>query len=221
MKTRSKWVIALAVVIGGIWLMGVFYVLSYKPDVYVNPGAIVSSSSPVATPIQPSRYHSIMSHDGFIRHTMYIQPTSYTVNAPEATMQPSYGLYMTSSATTHSVGGGDNSAYGMYSSSHSSSSRGIIYSTTGMPTTNFIALASNRKMANPEAPDAPQMAHLAPRNAPGPPDLGGETTPPDHQLVEQPLNDGIWILMMASAIYGLWRLRKMKSERQKVKGLVG
>ena len=200
MKTRTKWVIALAVVVGGIWLLGVFYVLSYKPDVYVNPGAIVSSSSPVATPIQPGRYNPIMSHDGFIRHTPYIQPTSYNGNAPEATMQPSYGLYMTSNANTHSIGGGGNSTYGMYSS-HSSSSRGIIYSTTGVPTTNFLALASNRKMANPEASDAPQMAHLAPRNAPGPPDLGGETPPTDHQLVEQPLSDGIWILMMAASLF--------------------
>ena len=36
-STRIKWVIALAVVVSGIWFMGVFYVLTYKPDVYIAP----------------------------------------------------------------------------------------------------------------------------------------------------------------------------------------
>ena len=96
--------------------------------------------------------------------------------------------------------------------SHSSASRGINYSgSITMPMTTFVAMASVRQVAQPEATEAPQMA--APiRKAPGPPQPPGPL-PEDNQLIEhpEPVGDAVWLLMLLALAFGI--VRKKGSER--------
>lgn len=200
---RTKWAIAIAVVVGGIWLFGVFYVLSCKPDVSVNSGILVSTPSPVAAPVQPVHSGTLLRAPSPLSHrvpyTMPVIGHSQTSTA----VSSSFGLYLTSSAEVHSVGGGG--GQGIVTMSHSSSSRGVSYSSgVVMPTTNFVAMASSRQVAEPEAQTAPQMAKLAssPRKAPGPPNPTGPL-PEGNQLVEHPIGDAILPLLVLLAGYAL------------------
>lgn len=202
MKNRAKWVTALAVVIGGIWLMGVFYVLSYKPDVYINPGVVVSAPSPVAVPVQSVRTSRRLSSHNASPAT----PSFHPIYSPKpVSSAPSHGLYLTSGANVHSVGGGG--SFALATTSHSSSGRGISYSTVNvsMPAATFVALASQRQVSQPAASEAPQMARLAasPRTAPGPPNPTGPLEE-EHQLVEHPvpLGDALWVLLVMVILYG-------------------
>ena len=211
MKARTKWVVALAVVVSGIWLMGVFYVLSYKPDVYIAPGVVVSAPSPVATPATQSAPHALRSRS--MSHASYHTPIRYDSHAPSAAMPPYHGLYTTSSAQVHQVGGGTNGNGIIPTTHHAKPSNYVIYSTVNvtMPTTNFVALASQRQVAQPEAQEAPQMAMLASaRRAPGPPDPSGPL-PDEHQLVEHPIGDALWPLMLLALTYVGVVLQRKKS----------
>ena len=49
-STRVKWVIALAVVTCAVWLVGVMYVISYKPEVHINPGTVATSVPAIYSP---------------------------------------------------------------------------------------------------------------------------------------------------------------------------
>ena len=49
-RFRIQLVIALVVLICGISLMGVVYLVFNKPEVYINPGVIVTQPSPVSSP---------------------------------------------------------------------------------------------------------------------------------------------------------------------------
>ena len=209
-STRIKWVIALAVVVSGIWFMGVFYVLTYKPDVYIAPGTI-GGSLPTAAPVMKS----IPTYRPSRAHNVY-RPARYgaqRAQRPAAVPMQSMRIRTTSSAQVHSIGGGGNGG-GASSSGASSSQRGIIYSTASvaMPQTNFLALASSRQMAAPEASEAPSMATTTgPRRAPGPPDIGGGDLPGDHQLTEQPVGDGLWILLLLAIGYMIAKLMTRRS----------
>ena len=209
-STRVKWVIALAVVLSGLWLMGVFYVMTYKPEVYNNPGIVTTAPIPSSTPsMSPARTFSPMrSHSAY--RTAYT-PTVRRTHLPSIPMQSTGGLYLTSSAQPHSVGGGGNA--GIYTTTGgSSSSRGIQYSSSmAMPQTNFVAMASSRQMAEPEAQHAPMMARLAGRNAPGPPNPP-QPLDPEHQLVEQPVGDAVWPLLLLALAYMLVRSYKRIKE---------
>lgn len=209
---RTKWVIALAVVVGGIWLLGVFYVLSYKPDVYINPGVVVSAPSPIALPAQPAGTRRTVSISP-AHHPSLVQPVPHIYSAhPMPTYQ---GLHATSGAQVHSVGGGGgNYAYGS-GSQGSSSARGISYSSAGvtMPATNFVALASQREVSQPAASEAPQMARMAasPRTTPGPsPPNPPQPLDDDHQLVEHPVGDALLPLLLMALAYACVLLRRCK-----------
>lgn len=203
-RFRIQLVIALVVLICGVSLMGVVYLVFNKPEVYINPGVIVTQPSPVSSPVQPLR-----SSSGILRD----YPYSYTISpipptpAPKAAMQPSRGLYTTSSAQVHEVGGG--AGYRMATTSGAQSQRGINYTTTTV--TTFATFASNsRQVAAPEAQNAPEMARLAsaPHRAPGPPDI---TPPDDHQLVEHPIGSPLVLVLMAG-LYAVVRKRKEDAE---------
>ena len=203
-RFRIQLVIAFIVFVCGVSLMGLVYIFFNQPETYITPGIVVTAPNPVATPIQNVRPHTINVH--YPRHTTYPPIQSSTNNA--VAMPASHGLYTTSSAQVHSVGGGGNGSFQIATASNSSSSRGIVYSTTNvsvsvtMPSSTFVAMASQRQMAQPEATQAPQMARLAvsPRTAPGPPNPPGPLDP-EHQLIEQPVGDGIWIMLILACAY--------------------
>ena len=163
--------------------MGLVYIMFNKTEVYVNPGIVTRAPSPVAAPVLPTNW----SYPPKIKNISYSPQTNYQKSAhhmPSVPMQ-SVGLYMTSSAQVHSVGGGGN-GYGIATTSSGSASRGIQYSSSYvMPATSFVAMASNRTIAQPESQDAPQMARLASistRRAPGPPNTGEDPLDPNNQL---------------------------------------
>lgn len=218
-STRVKWVIALAVATSAFWLMGVLYVLSYKPEVYVSPGTVTSHVpaiySPSSTPItiyRPARalggHHSSHYSNSW---------TSSHMHMPSIGMQSTGGIFLTSKAQMHSIGGGGGGG-GIYATSQGgSSSRSVQYGSSGagIPQVNFIAMASTRQMASPEAQSAPELAKLAsaPNNAPGPPNPPGPL-PDDHQLVEHlPVGDAIIPLLLLAFGYGAYRfIRRRKNQ---------
>ena len=204
-RFRIQLVIALVVLICGVSLMGVVYLIFNKPEVYVNPGVIVTQPSPVSSPVQPLRSSSGILRDYPYSYTM--SPVPYAT-VPKAAMQPSRGLYATSSAQVHDVGGG--AGYVIATTSGAQAQRGINYTTTTV--TTFATFASNsRKVAAPEALSAPEMASLvsAPHRAPGPPDIG--ELDPDHQLVEHPIGSPLVLVLMAG-LYAVVRKRKEDAE---------
>ena len=204
-RFRIQLVIALVVLICGVSLMGVIYLVFNKPEVYINPGVIVTQPSPVSAPIQPIRTSSsLLRSDYPYSYTMYPQPYA---TAPQATMQPSHGLFMTSSAQVQHVGGG--ASYGMASSSGTQTQRGISYTMTTV--TSFATFAANRQVAAPEAQRAPEMAKLVsePNRAPGPPDLGGGEAPGEHQL---PVGSPMVLVLMAGLYAASVRKRKEDAE---------
>ena len=183
-RFRVQLVIAFIVFVCGVSLMGLTYIIFSKPDVHINPGITVSNPSPVAAPMQPMRSTSHFAHPS-MHHSPYILPAVTHPTAPAAAMSSSHGLYLTSSATSHMVGGGGN-GHGIATTSGGSSSRGI----------------SSRQVADPEAQDAPELASVSSRRAPGPPNV----TPPDeHQLVEHPIGNPVWpllLMVIGYAAYG-------------------
>lgn len=203
-RFRIQLVIALVVLICGISLMGVIYLVFNKPEVYINPGVIVTQPSPVSAPIQPIRTSSsLLRSDYPYSYTMF--PQSYAI-APQATMQPSNGLFMTSSAQVQHVGGGAN--YGTATTSGTQTQRGISYTMTTV--TTFATFAMNsRQVAAPEAMNAPEMAKLVtePRRAPGPPDIG--ELDPEHQL---PVGSPLVLVVMAGLYAATIRKRKEDAE---------
>ncbi|MBQ6791026.1 MAG: hypothetical protein IJP76_06250 [Paludibacteraceae bacterium] len=209
-RFRIQLVIAGIVLVCGVSLMGLVYIVFNKPETYITPG-IVTSNTPASESPLSNPNASVTQQTYPPRATVHYPTKTYKGTKP---VSPSSvrGVYLTSSAQVQTVGGGfahNTSA----ETSQSSSSRGIVYSTSGagMPTTNFLALASQRQVAEPESQEAPQMAHLAssdPRHAPGPPDPG--ELPGDHQLVEHPIGDGMWCLLLLAIGYAAMRLRRKK-----------
>ena len=202
---RKRMVLALVVFICGVALMGLIYMANNKPYVYINPG-IVTSIVPQATPtIETVRISRTLKPYLPSHAANYSRPMHRTFGVTLPT-QPMRGMYETSKASTQSVGGGGNGIYATSMGSRGKSThRGSQYTngtnnSVAMPVTTFTAMASTRQVAQPAAQQAPQMARLsvAPRHAPGPP---GGNPPDDHQLVEQPIGDGLWILMLMAVGY--------------------
>lgn len=204
-RFRIQLVIAAIVLVCGVSLMGMVYLVFNKPYTPINPGITVSAPSPVAAPISPVARSTRFARATY--HTNYSTPSYNPMRSSSAHVGTSTrGLYLTSSARVHSVGGGGNGGHGMATTSRSSSNRGIVYSTTSvtMPQTNFLAMADTRQMAQPAAQQAPQLARLASRQAPPPPQPpGGEGgLSEENQLVEHPIGEP-WILVLFAALYAV------------------
>ena len=212
---RIQLLIACIVFICGVSLIGLIYIISTKPVTYITPG-VVSAPSPVATPMRPIYSRAkISSYSSTTHHSPYVLPVVGHTTHPSDAASSSFGIYLTSSAEVHSVGSGG--GMGIVTTSQNTSARGINYSNSvTMPVTNFMALASSRQMAQPEAQEAPQMASMASspvRRAPGPPNPPGPL-PEDHQLVEHPLGDAVLPMLLCAAVYGIgcmvYRRRRLK-----------
>ncbi len=211
-KFRKQLIWAGVVFVLSISLMSAIYILGNKPYVYINPGITMSAPSPVGVPYHPGGFS--YGSTGLGRHAV---STPYSMSAqPSMSENSSFGgIYLTSNAQVHSVGGGGGMAM---TASHNSSSRRNVVSGGGaaaMPISSFIALASTRQVAPPAAEEAPQMAKLAPRHAPGPPQPpggGGGGLPEDYQLVEHPIGEP-WILAIMAALYALARFMFFKRRK--------
>jgi len=202
-KFRIQLVIAVVVFVCGVSLCGMIYIVGNKPAVYVSPG-IVSAPSPIASPVQQVRPPFIKpysGHSGYATHP--VSPMAHQHSWSGA----SYRLYETSGATMKSIGGGGG-GYGIAMTSHGSSSRGITTSggSVSMPVTTFVSVASSRQMAQPGAQEAPEVAHVLARKAPGPPNTGDDPLDPSHQL---PIG-APWILALMAIGYAAYRLRDKK-----------
>ena len=216
-RFRIQLLIAFIVLICGVSLMGLVYIFFNKPDTYIAPGVTsVSAPNPVAIPWQNSRTSARVSNYP-VHLPSYGQPYHHTNSS--IPMQPMRGIYTTSSAQVHSVGGGNGGYMIATTSNSSSSTRGIAYSSVNvsatMPSSSFTAMASKRQVAQPEASEAPQMARLAasPRTISGPPNPGGGGgggLDEEHQLIEQPIGDGMIVLLLLIMGYSLFLLRKRK-----------
>lgn len=211
-RFRIQLVWALIVLICGVSLMGMVYLVFNKPEVYINPGIVVTQPSPVAEPAAPLAPRGGSAPQSMFHHTSY----SYTYHSPETNSftGAGKGLYLHSSAEVRSVGGGGNGVWATAGSSGSGSSRGIIYTqSTGatMPMTSFVAVASTRQVSQPEAQEAPQMARMAsPKRAPGPPNPNPSgPLPEEHQLVEHPIGDAVLPLLLLAIGYMVYRRKRL------------
>ena len=207
-RFRIQLVIAGIVLVCGVSLMGLVYIVFNKPETYITPGIVTSNSPALESPLSNSASVTQQSYPP--RATVHYPTKIYKGIKPVA---PSAvrGLYLTSGAQVQTVGSGFALNTSSETSQGASASRGVIYSTAsaGLPTSNFLALASQRQVAEPESQEAPQMAHLAsaePRRAPGPPNPGD--LDPEHQLVEHPIGDGIWCLLLLAIGYAAVKIRR-------------
>lgn len=215
-QTRKRLVIAGVFLICSVSFMAMIYLFFNKPEVYVMPGVVVSKPAPVASPVAsfPPRLNSRLPH----AVTPGNKVSSYKQVTPVVPKTSSYRIWTSSSAKVHDAGGGGsygssytasgaNTSGGSYGAPSQRADRGINYSgaVNAMPSTSFLALASSRPMAAPEAESAPQMARLAadPRRAPGPPNTGDDPLPGDHQLVEHPVG-APWVMMFFALLYALY-----------------
>lgn len=200
-QTRIRLVLAGVVLICGVSLMALVYLIINKPVAEVKPSIVVSTPSPVAVPVMNTQNMLLRRDRSITRYTPYNAANPYRWGASSS--QTPLKVYTTSSGAVYSVSGGTNgSAFTLATTSHSSQ-RGI-QQQASIPVTTFVAMASSRQVAAPETGEAPQMAHLAsydPRRAPGPPDLGGDDLPGDHQLVETPVGEGGWIMILFALMY--------------------
>ncbi len=207
-KLRMKLVMAFAVAVCCLAIVGLWYILFYEEYVPVQAGYVVTAPSPVASPQISHRWESkIDLPDTHSRSDSYlITPTLFPTHGP------SMAMWKTSSAGVTVISGGGNAGiYAGSSSASSSSHRGIRYGSVSgtMPMTTFLAMASVREVSAPGAAQAPQMASIAPRRAPGPPNTGGSADP-DHQLVVQPVGDAAWPLACMAIAYALARILKRR-----------
>ena len=210
-RFRIQLVWAVIVLICGVSLMGLVYILFNKPEVYISPGITVTSPSPVGAPVQPIwQRSSVGACSGYQSYqTQSIQNSLFS----PATMSYQGTLYRTSSAQVHSIGGGGGNGYGIATTSGSSSGRRIhsTASSVAMPATTFIALASQRRIAEPAASEAPQMARLASRpfHAPGPPSGPVQPGQDGHQLVESPVGGAVIPLILFALGYIVYRRKRL------------
>ena len=206
-RFRIQLVIAGIVLVCGVSLMGLVYIVFNKPETYITPGIVTSNNPALESPL--SNPNASVTQQTYPPHATVQYPTKVYKGIKPVAPSSVRGLYLTSGAQVQTVGGGF-AHNASAETSQSASSRGIIYSTSGagIPTTNFVALASQRQVAEPESQEAPQMAHLAsidPRRAPGPPDV---TPPDDHQLVEHPIGEGTWCLIVLAIGYAAVKIRR-------------
>ena len=210
---RKRMVLALVVFICGIALMGLVYMVNNKPYVYINPGIVTTAQTTTTRPIESVRASRQLKPYLPAHAISYTRShRSFGLSIPSVPMR---GMYETSRAKVQHVGSGSNGVYATTgSSSRSSSKHGIQYGASSgvvMPMTTFTSMASVRQVAQPEAQQAPQMARMAaaPRAAIGPPPPpGGGELPSDHQLVDQPVGEGLWILLLMAAGYIGFNYRK-------------
>ena len=150
---RKRMVLALVVFICGIALMGLVYIVNNKPYVYINPGIVTSAPTTTTRPIESVRASRQLKPYLPAHMNSYTRThRSFGLSMPSVPMR---GMYETSRAKVQHVGSGTNGVYATTgSSSHSSSQRGIQYSTGSgvvMPMTTFTSMASARQVAQPEA----------------------------------------------------------------------
>ena len=209
-QTRIRLVLAGLVLICGVSLMALVYLLINKPVVENSPNIVVSTPSPVAVPVV--NHENMLLRGRIISHPTPYRSESRPVWLDNPSSPSSFKIYTTSSATTHSVGGGTGSGFILATTSHASQ-RGI-QAQTNLAVNTFVVLASSRQLSAPEAGEAPQMAHLAsydPRHAPGPPNTGEGGVPGDHQLVEHPIGDGLWMMVVMAMLYFFCKYATKKS----------
>lgn len=212
-RFRIQLVWAAIVLICGVSLMAAVYLLFNKPEVYINPGVVVSSPAPVANPVSSGAPYGISGTRAPFYHPSY--SSSFRQADIRLSMSTGGGLYLHSSAEIHSIGGGGGSgSSGVGGSTGSASSRRSVQPQGGgmtMPMTSFLAVASTRQIAQPEAQEAPQMARMAsPRRAPGPPTVTDlEEGQENHQLVETPVGSTAIPLLLFAIGYIVYRRKRL------------
>ncbi len=217
---RTQVVIALIVLVCGVSLMGLVYLVYGKPFVEINPGVVVRHSSPVAAPHLPLRSGTRMrttraAHQSVPRNGVRVEST---VSLPTGA---NMSILLLSNAKIHNSGSGVGSSGSFYASSSShrgSQRRGVQAAASGvtMPMTTFVAMASARSVAAPEAAEAPRMAKTASmRNAPPPPPNPTDLEE-DDRLVEHPLcpvGDAVLPLLLLAMGWGIYKREKIRLTR--------
>lgn len=186
-KIRLYLVVTAIVILCGASIVGIIRILFGNYDKAIHPG-LVQSPSPIAIPHLPFRGKRTAE---IVVSSTSDKPIRERTESSVMLSAHTYSLWTLSSAKISHIGGGTGGAAPSAEPAASGhSSRGIQYGSSSasvvMPITTFVAMASTRQVAAPEAQQAPQLASVGPRRAPGPPDLGGETPPEEHQLIEHP-----------------------------------
>lgn len=205
-RFRLQLLIAFLVVLCGASLMGIVYIVFGKAEMDIHPGVIVSKPSPVSVPMRPMRSVSLLRPSGRI-HSYPTATIPHSSETQKPAMPSTYGLYTTSSAQAHTIGSGTGNGNG-FATTGRSSERGI-RTNVSMPMTTFVAIASQRQVAAPEAQEAPAMAQLVsgPRRAPGPPTV--TDLEEKDQLVEHPVPaGGVYALGVMGCLYAMIIRRK-------------
>lgn len=205
--------IAFIVLVCGASLLGLIYILFSKPSVPVTPGVVVSSPSPVATPHLPFQFSTHSPITG--KAPAHVPGNKFALKPKMTTPSGARtSIWTLSSAKISNSGscvGSSNGNAHISSGNHVSPQRGITTTSANvaMPMSTFIALASTRMVAEPDAQQAPQMAKTASiKNAPPPPDPGTGLDE-DHQLVEHPIGDFVLPLLIFAMGYIVYKRKRL------------
>lgn len=200
--------ICVVVLLNTAW--GLYYLaFGPKPKPVFTPANTssvhVSAPSVVVTPSVPSaatRSHAMPTYTP--ARSSYQARPSYSSNSS------GWRVVQTSDQRMQSYGGGSGGAGNVSNGGSNAGKRGISYGSgsVAVPVTSFVALGSNRMIADAGAQEAPQMAKMAAapiRHAPGPPSIT-DPLPEDQQLIEHtPLPDGTIALALMVVIYAIGR----------------
>ncbi|MBQ8705530.1 MAG: hypothetical protein IJ548_04430 [Paludibacteraceae bacterium] len=210
---RIHIVIVLVVVLCSLSLAGVVRRLFNPQTETVNSAIVVSSPAPVAVPMLPARQwreggKHVSSGTSLRRQSVIAAPSSSSPMGPLA-----HGIYKTGSAQVQSIGGGNMAGIAVsHTSGRNTPQNPAPANSQAAVMTSFIAMASARTIAQPEAGEAPQMAQIAsaPRRAPGPPDI--PNPPVDKQLVEPPVGDAVLPLLLLLCAYAIYKASRRRVE---------
>lgn len=204
MANRNKrFVIATAVITGGLWIALVFYVMIESQNVHVTaqPGAVaVHAPSPVVT-VNSSSAHFRHSTPTLLQHSA---PSPYTWTLLPSTTPMSgtstMRIHQTSDAAVHSVGGGGSgSGIATTSGRNSSRGRGITYTSVAYSGAIYVPVVSNAltPVGALEAGDVSQQKLGAPQRRVRTTDDGEYPEDrPDPVEDETPIGDVAWGLML-------------------------
>ena len=197
MANRNKrFVIATAVITGGLWIALVFYVMIESQNVHVTaqPGAVAVHAPPPVATVNSSSAHFRHSTPTLLQHSA---PSPYTWSLLPSTTPMSgistMRIHQTSDASVHSVGGGG-SGSGIATTSGRNSSRGVSSSISYGG--NMLALSSSLALASPGASNATSLASTTETNKEILRARKVDPVDPPFDPFPDPIGDVAWGLML-------------------------
>lgn len=208
--------VGVGVLVAGLWILLVMYLLkeSHNATTEVQPGAVAVTSAPTFnsnSTVTLSGSHP--SATSLLHHKVSSTPMVYRSVTPNQSMSSTstFHLHQTSSATTHSIGGGGSSAGQGVMTTTSGANRGISASSISYGG-SLIALSSSTAITAPGASEANELATVAAGPRKVKQDNAQPPTPLNPFIDPTPVGDVVWPLMvLLAAVYAFFCYRRRRT----------